>query len=249
MNKYSIILLIMSFMIAGNVTARDYDGFLLWPDKQVLAFPVTGVVDQVLVQAGQKVKKGSKLAHLDKQPFSIRIKQVKARLSRIKPLLFDSQRDFDQAQELFERTVLSEVELRKIESVLKGLKADHDSAQAELALANWQYARAQLEAPVDGRITDVLMHAGDIVSDENMSRLMIVMVVDNLMQAAFMVNADAAGMYHIGQDARIEVASERYPAIVKSIVSAEHQQYQVRLEFQLPDSHSYVAGQKARVIF
>lgn len=249
MNKIRTVLFFVSLVSVINVNASDYDAVLMWPDKQVLGYSVQGIVNKLDVQAGDKVKKGQKLARLGLTPFNIQLKQAQAKLDRIEPLLFDAQRDFDQGQELFERTVLSEVELQKLESILKGLQADHDEATAGLEMARWRHSRAQLIAPFDGRITEVLMRKGDIVTVETRASRVIVMVSNRLMQAGFLVDAASAGEYVTGKNAYVEVASERYPAIVKSVTADSHQQYRIRLEFEVPADHSLVEGQKAKVIF
>ena len=182
-------------------------------------------------------------------PFQIQLKRLQARVDRITPLLFDAQRDFDQAQELFERTVLSEVELQKIESILKGLKADNDQATAELALAHWQHAHAQLNAPFKARVIKQLLQAGQVVSVENMSQIRIELVDDSLMQAVFTVMPEQVSEFQMGQKAVVEVASERYPAIVKSMVYDVNGQYRISLEFTTKTDIHYVAGQKAKVLF
>ena len=249
MNRIKTLLTMVCFLFAVNVYAKDYDGLLSWPARHVLAFPVIGIVDKVLVQPGQPVVQGQKLAYLDLEPFQIEIKRLQAKVSRITPLLFDAQRDYDQAQELFERTVLSEVELQKIESILKGLKADNDQAIAELALANWQHAHAQLNAPFSGRIIKQMLQTGQVISVDNMADIKMELVADLLMQVIFSVAAEQVSEFPLGQKAVVEVASERYPAIVKSIVSASNDQYRISLEFSSKADIQYVAGQKAKVIF
>jgi len=249
MNRIKVLLYVVSFLLSVNVCAKDYDALLSWPARQVLSFPVTGVVEKVFVQLGHKVMQGQKLAYLDLAPFNIQIKIMQAKVDRIKPLLFDAQRDFDQAQELFERTVLSEVELQKIESTLKALKADNDQANAELKLAKWQYDRAQLKAPFKGRVINQMLQAGQVVSTETMSEMKMELVSDGIMQVVFSVSADQVNEFQIGQNATVEVASERYPAIVKSIVSDANQQYHISLEFSSKPDIQYFSGQKAKAVF
>ena len=249
MNRIRMLLYVVSFLAAFSVSAKDYDALLSWPDRQVLAFPLTGIVDKVFVQAGQQVEAGEMLARLDLEPFQIQIKIIQAKLDRITPLVFDAQRDFDQAQELFERTVLSEVELRRIESTLKGLKADNNQLIAELQLARWQHGRAQLKAPFKGRIIKQVLQIGQVVSVESMSEMMMELVPDRLMQVVFGVSAGQVSEFKMSQKATVEVASERYPAIVKSIVSDANQQYLISLEFSGKPEIQYVAGQKAKVVF
>lgn len=246
MNKINTLFFLISFLFVANISAKDFDAVLVWPDKQVMAFPVTGVVDEVLVQPGDKVTKNQKMAMLDLVPFQTQIKLFQAKVDRITPLLFNAKRDYDQAQELFERTVLSEVELQKSESIYKGLKAELDQANAELTITNWRYAHAQLIAPFEGRIIQRSLQKGDVVSDETMSRMMIVLVSSTLMQAMFSTDAELAVQYQTGQKASVEVASRLYPAIVKSITSDDGKQYQIRLEFTLSQDYVLVAGQKAK---
>ena len=249
MNKTKALLYVVCFLFSFNLCAKDFNGLLSWPTRHVLSFPVTGIVETVFVQAGQQVSQGQKLAHLDLQPFQFRINRMQAKLNRIAPLLFDAQRDFDQAQELFERTVLSEVELQKIESTLKTLKADNDQVMAELALARWQHDHAQLHAPFSGRIIRQLLQTGQVISAESMSEIKMELVADRLMQVVFSVPAEQVAEFKIGQQTAVEVASQRYPAIVKSIVSASNEDYRISLEFSHKSDIQYVAGQKAKAIF
>lgn len=230
--------------------AEEIQGTLIWGQRLILGFPVTGVVSELNVQAGSSVKRNQVLAKLDGVPFNSRVKKAQSTLDRIDPMIFDAQQDFDQAQELYDRTVLSEVELQKTEIRLKGLKAEHAMAKADLELAQWQRKQSQLIAPFDGIVVQSNLAQGLVITDENQSEFRIELAQAGVMQVLLKVTAETLVNIRMDQPAKVVVATDTYDGKVKRIepVPDASGMHSVQVEFSHPTARSLIARQPAKVI-
>lgn len=148
----------------------------LWAAESIeLTTRVSGVVDQVLVKAGQRVSKGTVLLRLEKTILQARLDEAVAEHARAVADESDAKRDLDRAQELFDRTVSSTSEL-------DAAKLRHARAQAALAAANARQVIAQqnlndaeLKAPFDGVVGSVPGAPGTVVVAECQPRTLIVL--------------------------------------------------------------------------
>ncbi|HEY9051819.1 MAG TPA: efflux RND transporter periplasmic adaptor subunit [Gammaproteobacteria bacterium] len=251
MNRLKTIALIILLAQSVSSFAEEIQGTLVWGQRMILGFPVTGVIADLNVQAGSHVKQKQLLARLDNVPFDSQVKKFQSNIDRLEPMIFDAQQDFDQAQELYDRTVLSEVELLKAEVKLKGLKAEQAMAKADLELAQWQRKQSQLIAPFDAIVINSNLAQGMIVSQENQSELRIELAKAGLMQVQLKVTADTLATITMNQPAQVVIGSSSYKASVKRIepVSDASGMHSVQVEFSHPVDRSFIARQAAKVVF
>jgi len=251
MNRLKTIALIMLLAQSASSLAEEIQGTLVWGQRVILGFPVTGVISDLNVQAGSLVKRKQLLARLDNVPFETHVKKAQSNVDRIEPMIFDAQQEFDQAQELYDRTVLSEVELLKTEVKLKGLKAEQAMAKADLELAQWQRKQSQLIAPFDAIVVNNNLVQGMVVSQENQSELRIELAKAGLMQVQLKVTADTLVSITMNQQAQVVIGDNSYKAFVKRIepVPDASGMHIVQVEFSHPVDRSYIARQAAKVVF
>lgn len=119
-------------------------------DRVKLTTPVSGVVKEVYVQAGQKVKKGDKLLALDDTRFKARVMEAEAGLMRVKQEAEDAEREFRRAQELFDRGVSSTTEFDAARLKHARATANAREAEARLIIARKNLEDSVLRAPFDG---------------------------------------------------------------------------------------------------
>ena len=119
-------------------------------DRVKLTTPVSGVVKEVYVQVGQRVKKGDKLLALDDTRFKALVMEAEAGLMRVKQEAEDAEREFKRAEELFERGVSSttEFDAAKLRHARAAAKARE--AEARLIIARKNFEDSVLRAPFDG---------------------------------------------------------------------------------------------------
>lgn len=220
-------------MLTTTVFASEIDATLYWADEQHYSFAVNGRVDRVLVAPGEKLVQGALLARLDKRPFDYAVSKCKAAINKIEPAVFDAKIELDQADELYERTVLSETELQKIEVIYKRLVAERDMAQAECELQQWQAEQAELKAREASYVVASNIHPEMVISEENKSAAVIQLASASRASALAYLDARLAMQYTVGQAVEVIMADETLRGRVQSIAlqANEKGRYQLRVVF------------------
>ncbi len=119
-------------------------------DRVPLTTPVSGVVKEVYVQVGQKVKKGDKLLALDDTRLKARLMEAEAVLQRFEQEAEDAGRELQRAQELYDRGVSSTTELDSAKLKHARANANAKEAEARLVIARKDLEDSVLRAPFDG---------------------------------------------------------------------------------------------------
>jgi len=225
---------ILSFLLlTASAFASEVKATLHWADEQYYSFAVNGRVDRVLVAPGEKLQQGALLATLDKRPFDYAVSKCTAAINKIEPAVFDAKIDLDQAEELYERTVLSEVELQKVEVIYKTLVAEREIAQAECELQHWQAEQAELKAREASYVVASNIYPGLVVSEENKSAAVIQLASASKASALAYLDAQLAMQYAVGQPVGVIMADKTLRGRVQSIAlqANEKGQYQLRVVF------------------
>jgi RND family efflux transporter MFP subunit len=132
-------------------------------DQRVdVASRLSGYIREILVQEGDRVRRGQVLARLDAADVEGGIRQAQAGVGAAEAAFRDAQTDLERFQRLFERGSVSDNELRKI-------RLKHDAAREALnqARAGFDTARAQrdyaeIKSTVDGVVVARAKRAGDL---------------------------------------------------------------------------------------
>lgn len=225
---------ILAFLLLQTPAfASEFDATLHWADEQYYSFAVNGRVDRVLVAPGAKLAQGALLATLDKRPFDYAVSKCKAAINKIEPAIFDAKLELDQAEELYERTVLSEVELQKVEVIYKTLVAERAMAQAECELQQWQAEQAELKAREASYVVASNIYPGLVVSEENKSVAMMHLVSATKASALVYLDTARAMQYTVGQSVEVSMAGDTLSGRVQSIAmqADENGRHQLRVVF------------------
>lgn len=119
-------------------------------DRVALTTPVSGVVKEVYVQVGQRVKKGEKLLALDDTRLKARVMQAEAALMRSGQEKEEADRDLKRAEELYDRGVSSTTELDAVKLKHARAAANAKEAEAQLVVAQKDLEDSVLKAPFEG---------------------------------------------------------------------------------------------------
>ncbi|MCJ8269169.1 MAG: efflux RND transporter periplasmic adaptor subunit, partial [Psychrosphaera sp.] len=121
-------------------------------DAQVVARS-TGLVQQILVEEGDVVIKGQKLAQLDVEQLLLELAQIEATLNKLK-------NEMDRQQKLFTRKLGSSDALERAQFEYQSQKAQHQLSQLKLNYAS-------IKAPISGIITQRSIKQGNLVRDND----------------------------------------------------------------------------------
>jgi len=239
-------MLVVLWLISFSACAVE--GVLDWFQPSFKSFYMAGTVEKVLVHSGQQVKKNQLLAQLDRRILAANIEKYKAGVKQLEPLIFDAQVEFNNAKELFSRTVLSEIDLQKKRGMFNQLQAQQAVVMADLKRVQILFNDTQLKAPYDARVIRVDMVPGLVISKENMATEKIILAQLGGMVARVMLKVGQAEKIHLGQKVKLNIKSIEHQG---TVISSEQQadQYALEIEFKHNEKTVYLAGQKVNVEF
>lgn len=144
-------------------------------DRVELTTRVSGVVEEILVKPGQRVAKGAVLARLDRTVLQARLDEAMAEQARTGAEEEDAKREFERAEELYNRTVSSTSELEAATLRHTRAKATLAAANARLTIAKKNLADAELKAPFAGVVAAVPGLPGTVVASECQPKPLVVL--------------------------------------------------------------------------
>jgi len=147
MKRY--IVFIMAAFFAQEPWAADMQATLQWSQRVELSTPVSGIVQAVNVDVGDRVKKGQVLLSLDSTAYRARVAGSRSEITRLDAEAKEDKRELDRVLELYERTVVATTELDQAR--LKLVRSQSALAEARALLQQNQKALddTSLRAPFD----------------------------------------------------------------------------------------------------
>jgi RND family efflux transporter MFP subunit len=239
-------MLVGSFSLALTAPAAwavGADAVVEWSRRVELSVPVSGVIAQVSVESGDRVKRDQILLALDDAPFKAALTQAQALLTLRKSESREAGRDLKQAQELYARTVLSTVDFENAKNKYERAQAGQQAASAALDVARWRLRVSAIRAPYDGMVIQRLAQPGQTVAAElKPQTLLVFAAADEYIARAHLPAESVAGL-SAGQSASVIVTGEKLPAKVKRIGleplpnrDEANPQYEVEVVFASPKS-------------
>jgi len=170
------LLLVMSSAVAEEYTVN------LEPGRQlILGTLVSGVVQEVSVLPGQKVRQGELLLVLDQREFQAQLRRAQAMVAQANNLFDEALREENRARELYDRTLLSDHEMQKAQIGRLEAEAGKHDAAAGLVQAKLNLERSRIMAPVDGWIQEVLAWKGQPLQNAlGIQPLLVLAATDSL---------------------------------------------------------------------
>ncbi|MGD9000584.1 MAG: efflux RND transporter periplasmic adaptor subunit [Granulosicoccaceae bacterium] len=210
MKKSLFAYLLFALTAPAAVLAADYEAHIAWAKRVTLSTPVSGVVDEVLISPGAQVKKGQVLLRLVPANFNTRVQKARAAEESTRYALAEAEREFERAQELYERTVLADHDLKLAEIAYKTAKAHHSAAQAELADARQALADSVIRAPFDGIVLATHVTAAETVVTRLQNVPMISMAMTGHYRAHAALNATSIAARRAGETVEVRVDGKTY---------------------------------------
>ncbi len=235
-------------MAAQGSWALDLDGELAWAQRMELGTLVSGVVTDVPVRVGQQVAKGAVLVRLDQRSFRTDLSSAQAALHRADAQLDEARREDERAQELYDRTLLSDHE-RQLAQIAR-VDAESVAAQSRAALGRAKLAleRSTLIAPMEARVVALNVSVGQAVVSQLQSQPLVVIAAADRMLAQASIAASQLGELSVGQAAEVGLSGQWLKASVAEIGlepvarNGREALYLVRLSFLPPAGPPLRAG-------
>jgi len=157
--------IIKSTMATGSVVPR----------KEVEIKPkVSGIIDELYVEAGEHVKQGELIAKIKIIPDMVNLNNAQSRLNRARINFEDAERQYNRQKDLFEQGVIAKAEYEAVDITFKGATEELEAAESNLELIKEgqtskgnQTTNTLVRSTVDGMILDVPVEVGNSVIESN----------------------------------------------------------------------------------
>ena len=245
----SIGLLLLS---TGQLYAAQYDATLQWSKRVELGLPVSGVIQAVYADVGQKVAKGEKLLQLDDTVFKIRVKQASSTLKSQEEKYKEGERELNRAQQLYDRTVLSDHDLQVAKNNKVNDAAERDKAKAMLVNAQQDLKYSTLRAPFNALVLERHAQVGKVISARLKPETLFIVADADQMLARLNVSEAQLAQFKLGQAVKVLIGNEQSEGVIKAIGfepvrdASNSTSYPVDVEFKTSD-RVLRAGQHVKV--
>ncbi|MEE8286238.1 MAG: efflux RND transporter periplasmic adaptor subunit [Gammaproteobacteria bacterium] len=200
--------LALTMALASSVAAsiqpvaatQEVDATLHWARRVELGMLVSGVVQEVTAGNGEHVLAGQALVILDARDFEARLAGAMAHLAGVLPALEEAREELVRAEDLYDRTLLSEHDLELSRVAVAKLKAERAHADARVARATLRLERGTLRAPFAGIVVARSVEAGQAIVSRCESRTLMVLAGDENLIARVALDAQSLAGLRIGQE-------------------------------------------------
>ena len=246
-NKVIANVLLLALMAMAPVAhaAGEGHGVLQWEQKAALSVPVSGVVEAINVVPGQRVAKGTVLLSLDKRPFQYRLRSAKSRQAQFAPGRDEARNELHRAEELYDRTVLSQVELDQAKIDFAEKDARYQEAGADIDQAELDLEYAELKAPFDLIVLKSHVVVGQTVINRLQATPLFTVAGGKLM-AVMLLNPEKIAGLEIGSALHVSIAGKAHSGKVK-VIDYDAKSGSAEITILIDDQPMATAGQRVHV--
>ena len=185
------------------------------PAEQVSVRPeINGRIASLLVDIGDRVKKGDVLLTLDDQELRNERDSARTDIDRSKLQLAQATRNFERARELFEEKLISQEEFENYKTELDLAQNSLNRSESEFALIEERLTKTQILAPFDCTVLARPVSVGQAVSGSGgVGGGTEVLAIADLNQMIIQAHINQADVTRLRVDQVVDVQVEAVPGL------------------------------------
>lgn len=137
---------------SGN-RIRQISGVLESSNRSELSFQVSGQVEEVLVNLGDRVTQGQVLASISTKDYQLTLSSRQAKLRNARANLSEKQEDYNRKSSLLKKGFTSATVVDQARTALAAARTEVDVTRSDLRNAELDMSRTTLKSPFDGKIS------------------------------------------------------------------------------------------------
>lgn len=161
--------------VVGNIVLRTVANGSVQPRKEVeIKSQISGIVSEVYVEAGDKVKDGDLVARVRVIPNMVSLSNAENRLERARIALDNANMDFERNKKLLESGVISTAEFQQFEIAQRQANEELQASQDNLQIVKSGVGQrsgsatlTEIRSTINGMVLDVPVKAGNSVIEAN----------------------------------------------------------------------------------
>jgi RND family efflux transporter MFP subunit len=134
---------------------RNFSGMARTSRDMVLSFQVSGVLQELSAQMGQRVRAGELIARLDPKDFELKAMELEAQTAQARATFTRARADYERFQNLYDMGTVSKSEFDQVQAGFETAQAQLAAVGKSLELARQQLSYTSLTAPMAGTISEV----------------------------------------------------------------------------------------------
>ena len=167
---------------------------------------VSGIIDKLLVDFNDKVKKNQLLAVIDTTILSVQVRDARASVLRAQAQFDQAKYNYERTKQLFEQNLLSELEYITAKSNYQTALSSLESSQNSLERAERNMKYAFIRSPIDGTVIYREVEEGQTVASSFQTPMLFLIAEDlSKMEIHALVDESEIGLIKEGQEVRFEV--------------------------------------------
>ena len=214
-----------------------------------LSNPLSGVVRQGDVHAGDEVAKGQLLLSLDDRGFKAQVQKAEAEVIKARGARAEAERELARAKDLYDRTLLSDHELQVAKIAAASAAADFESAKADLTLARLHLEYSHVRAPFHAVVLRRSVEEGQTVVTRMQSVPLLTLAEIGRMLVRIEVGDAQLATLKRGEQVAVRVGARSYTGTVRRIgmepVTGSGGKYALDSVFSYPSADGLHAGESA----
>jgi RND family efflux transporter MFP subunit len=153
---------------ADTVYEREYVGEVKAARYAEIRSRVQGIIENVAVDEGQRVKAGDALFTISAREAQQELMQARAATKSAEAEIALAQIDQQNTQMLFDKKVVSSAEMALATAKIEALRAQLEEAKAAETRASIDVSYAQLRAPFDGIVNRIPLRVGSVADEDTL---------------------------------------------------------------------------------
>ena len=149
---------------SDKMLSSDYSARLKGCQSVEVRPQVSGMITDIKINEGDRVRKGQVLFVIDQAPFKAALETAKANVASVSAKLETANLVLDSKQELFNKDIISEYDLKTAENAVKELEAALTQAKALAMNAENDLSYTEVKSPVNGTASMIPYRVGALVS-------------------------------------------------------------------------------------
>jgi membrane fusion protein (multidrug efflux system) len=172
-------------------------GSLKTPENVIISPKKAGIIDEILVKEGDRVKKGQILVQLDDVDARLEVERAEARVKEAEAAVETYRNILPRYRRLYESQVIPQQTLDELILKVKVDEARLDLAKAELKLARQNLLDHRIASPIEGVVNLKIASLGEHVNVAPKDEILSIVQMDPL-ELEFYVPENWAGKIRLG---------------------------------------------------
>lgn len=196
----------LGIYVLKNLNRLNTDDAYIEGRIHSIAAKINGTVKKVAVEDNQGVKAGNILIEIDPEDYELKVNEAQAILAVRKATFEQSSRDKERAEVLYKQEVYSKEKYENALTAYNLAKAQEETAEAQLKIAQRNLEYTKIYSPCDGYITRKSVEVGNQIQVSQ--PIMAVVALDDIWIVANYKETQLKSV-HPGQSVLIKV--DTYP--------------------------------------